>query len=834
VGSPRPRGRRWFLGRRTTAAVGIATLALLGFPGRLGSPAHAAPGNTCTWTGLGITSNWSLATNWTCTTPAGIAPGAGDTLNFPTAAVSTSNNDIAASSIFVAINFTGNHTITGNALGVSGSITAAGAGNITAPLALSGTAGSMSPAGSLTLGVVSGVGIALSAGNLTLAGADSAGATTVSGGALTVTGSTTQAVTVGAGTLGGSGSVAAIIMNGGTLLSGLTVPGSLSIAPAAFYSAGAGTTTTVAGSATVTGATLQVPSAGASPVGSPFTILTGHPVTGTFNNSGGIVDSPTRRFSISYPPNTTVMLTDIGAIGASATSTTLLTANPSSNPPAITATVTAVPPPACGIPSPTCPAPFGTVSFTIDGLPGATLPNPVPLVASLTTAGTATALYSPSLTAGGHNIVATYNPGNVAVFAASTSLTLRELVLAAAPPPPPPNEPAGAFIRTIATATVDNLFPTTLLGSDSARAVTFTIPAGALPNGTSVAIWAGQRPVLEPLIPPPPKQGYQFAAGVSWQAPDTTSPVINPAGSLTMTGAGIGPTSNFYVTTTTGMVAQNVAFGLNTVTVPITTDPGFVITTKPPVPQGYWLVAADGGIFPFGTAPGYGSTGNLQLAAPIVGMVRVPAGTGYWLVASDGGVFPFGAAHGFGSEGGEHLNAPIVGMASTPAGFGYWLVAADGGIFPFGSAKGYGSLGGHHLNKPIVGMEPTKTGHGYWLVASDGGIFPFGDAVGYGSTGGIHLNQPVVGMTKTSTDGGYWLVARDGGIFPFGDAVGYGSTGGMFLNQPIVGMTATVTGKGYWLVAADGGIFPFGAAQGIGSLGNIHLRKPIVGIEVMT
>jgi hypothetical protein len=164
---------------------------------------------------------------------------------------------------------------------------------------------------------------------------------------------------------------------------------------------------------------------------------------------------------------------------------------------------------------------------------------------------------------------------------------------------------------------------------------------------------------------------------------------------------------------------------------------------------------------------------------------------GYWLVAGDGGIFPFGRACGFGSTGNIHLNQPIVGMARTASGGGYWLVARDGGIFPFGDAAGYGSTGGIHLNQPIVGMAATPDGGGYWLVAKDGGIFPFGDAAGYGSTGGIHLNQPIVGMAVTADGRGYWLVATDGGIFPFGDAGGYGSTGAIHLNQPIVGMAAT-------------------------------------------
>jgi hypothetical protein len=120
---------------------------------------------------------------------------------------------------------------------------------------------------------------------------------------------------------------------------------------------------------------------------------------------------------------------------------------------------------------------------------------------------------------------------------------------------------------------------------------------------------------------------------------------------------------------------------------------------------------------------------------------------GYRFVASDGGVFDFGDAGFWGSTGGTALNKPAVGIANTVTGHGYWLVASDGGIFSFGDARFFGSTGGIRLNKPVVGMAPTPDGNGYWLVASDGGIFSFGDARFFGSTGGIRLNKPIVGGT---------------------------------------------------------------------------------------
>ena len=131
---------------------------------------------------------------------------------------------------------------------------------------------------------------------------------------------------------------------------------------------------------------------------------------------------------------------------------------------------------------------------------------------------------------------------------------------------------------------------------------------------------------------------------------------------------------------------------------------------------------------------------------PVVGIAALPSGAGYWLVATDGGIFGYGGAPFFGSTGGTRLNRPVNGMAATPTGNGYWLVASDGGIFNYGDAPFYGSTGGITLNKPIVGMSATGTGTGYWFVASDGGVFTFGDAGFFGSTGAMKLNKPIVGM----------------------------------------------------------------------------------------
>ena len=50
--------------------------------------------------------------------------------------------------------------------------------------------------------------------------------------------------------------------------------------------------------------------------------------------------------------------------------------------------------------------------------------------------------------------------------------------------------------------------------------------------------------------------------------------------------------------------------------------------------------------------------GQPAAAAPIIDITPTPSGKGYWLAASDGGVFTFGDAHFFGSTGDRRLAAP--------------------------------------------------------------------------------------------------------------------------------------------------------------------------------
>ncbi|HYT38902.1 MAG TPA: cadherin-like domain-containing protein, partial [Acidimicrobiia bacterium] len=249
--------------------------------------------------------------------------------------------------------------------------------------------------------------------------------------------------------------------------------------------------------------------------------------------------------------------------------------------------------------------------------------------------------------------------------------------------------------------------------------------------------------------------------------------------------------------------------------------------------SGYWLVGTDGGIFSYGRAGFFGSTGAIPLNQPIAGMAATPDGRGYWMVASDGGIFAFGTAAFYGSMGGKPLNQPIVAMAATRTGRGYWLVASDGGIFAFGDAPFFGSMGSTRLNKPIVDIVPTPSGRGYWMAASDGGIFAFGDAGFFGSTGAIKLAKRIQQMASTPSGRGYWMVAGDGGVFAFGDAAFYGSAADGKSEKRIVDIAASATGKGYYMTASNGAVYAFGDAKYYGGAEAQKLTHGIISMVAM-
>jgi Peptidase A4 family len=260
--------------------------------------------------------------------------------------------------------------------------------------------------------------------------------------------------------------------------------------------------------------------------------------------------------------------------------------------------------------------------------------------------------------------------------------------------------------------------------------------------------------------------------------------------------------------------------------------------TYVPSPRGYWLVGSDGGIFSFGQAQFYGSTGSLHLQRPVVGIVPTADHGGYWLDASDGGVFSYGDTQFYGSIPGlglhpagsglpNSLNAPIVGMVPSIDDGGYFMVASDGGVFAFGDAHFAGScpgIGG--CAGKAVAVMPDHSGNGYWLVTATGNVYTFGDAPYFGAPG-----QGTVTSAVATPDGlGYLILLSDGVVLSYGSAPAAGSppVGDFPGLDGATSIFGTSDGFGYWVSSALGGVYNFGDAPNDGGMTGTHLNGSIV------
>ncbi len=301
------------------------------------------------------------------------------------------------------------------------------------------------------------------------------------------------------------------------------------------------------------------------------------------------------------------------------------------------------------------------------------------------------------------------------------------------------------------------------------------------------------------------------------------------------------------VCTSSGLAVSYVGPGTCTLTAHVGSGPDYGPADGSPqsfsvnaVPKhGYWLVGSDGGIFSFGSANFFGSTGAIKLNRPVVGITPTSDRLGYWLVASDGGIFAFGSAPYVGSipglglapagtVGGKHLNAPIVGMVPSANGAGYFMVASDGGVFAFnanyeGSCPGIGGCVG-----AAVGVAPDASGNGYWLVTSSGHLYTFGDAPNLGSPG--PQSSAITSIVRTPDGGGYWILDADGQVFAYGDAP---NLGGIPPNQaggldPAAAIFATSDGAGYWVSTALGKVYAFGDAPKDGDVSGTKLNGSII------
>ncbi len=399
--------------------------------------------------------------------------------------------------------------------------------------------------------------------------------------------------------------------------------------------------------------------------------------------------------------------------------------------------------------------------------------------------------------------------------------------------------------------------PTALPASTSPYRVTLSYPGDAnfLPASTTVPLSIYPATSSTSLTVSPSSTSYGDERSVIISATVTSGTTGPPTGSVTVQNGGntvctivlqpSGP--NIAAGVCPALSGTQLPHGSYALTANYPGDGNFQSSVSSAQPltianratQGYWLVGSDGGIFSFGSARFYGSTGSLVLQRPVVGIVPTKDNGGYWLDASDGGVFSFGDTRFFGSVPGlglhpagsglsHSLNAPVVGMVPSIDGGGYFMVASDGGVFAFGDAHFAGScpgIGG--CSGAAVAVMPDASGNGYWLVTQTGNVYSFGDAPYYGAPG--NTGSPVTSAVGTPDGGGYWILTANGTVYNYGNAGNYGDAAGAFggLN-PATAIFTTSDGGGYWIASANGTVGQYGDAPNDGGMAGTHLNGSII------
>ncbi len=388
---------------------------------------------------------------------------------------------------------------------------------------------------------------------------------------------------------------------------------------------------------------------------------------------------------------------------------------------------------------------------------------------------------------------------------------------------------AGSYPVTLTVVDTDGFAATTsrsvYVGAPVAPAFSAESPPGTVSSGTPY------RYTFAATGNPPPRFSLTGAPG--WLTVDGATGAVSgtpPSGSTAFTYS-VAAANGVLPGATAGPFAVAVS---PLPSPPATTPP---VPSTPPITDGYWLVGSDGGIFSFGSAAFFGSTGTLTLQRPVTGISPTADRQGYWLVGSDGGVFAFGDAGFYGSlpglgftpagSTGHPLAAPIVAVVPSTDDRGYFMVAADGGVFAFGDARFAGScpaIGG--CSGAAVAVMPDATGNGYWLVTATGDVYAFGDAPYLGAPS--RRNVAVTAAVRTPDGGGYWVLFSDGQVSAFGDAGQYGDPQGALGGDHATAVFATTDGRGYWVATAAGVVYDYGDAGSDGSMAGTRLNAPVI------
>ena len=368
-------------------------------------------------------------------------------------------------------------------------------------------------------------------------------------------------------------------------------------------------------------------------------------------------------------------------------------------------------------------------------------------------------------------------------FAASTTQSVTVA------PASPPSAPTFTAASPPLEATVAKHYSYTFAASGS-PAPSFSLSGG--PAWLSISAVAGT------VTATPPAGTTSFSYSVVAANGVDPSPTVGPF--VVTVGISSGPqnkTHGYWLVGSDGGIFSFGDAGFHGSTGALVLQRPVVGITPTSDRAGYWLVGSDGGVFAFGDSgyhgslPGLGfapagdTSGRPALAAPIVAMVPSSDGAGYFMVAADGGVFAFGDARFAGScPGIGGCAGAAVAVMPDASGSGYWLITSTGSVYAFGDARYFGAPPVRSVS--VTSAVRTPDGGGYWILFADGQVTGFGDAVAHGDPAGALGGDRATAIFSTADGAGYWVATAAGAVYAYGDAPPDGGMAGAHLNAPII------------------------------------------------
>ena len=252
-----------------------------------------------------------------------------------------------------------------------------------------------------------------------------------------------------------------------------------------------------------------------------------------------------------------------------------------------------------------------------------------------------------------------------------------------------------------------------------------------------------------------------------------------------------------------------------------------VAIARTPSGHGYWLMNAEGQVFPFGDALSFSLLNAFPEGdRPYVSLVAAQNGKGLWALAAGGKVNSLGrvpsVASGCPCEGICDCDTDPKGLVGLRDGNGLWVLLDNGQVETLGRVPHLGDFPPPPSGDTYIGMVATPSGRGLWAVTRGGRLSRLGRVSGSiadcPGSGCCDDEGPCQGLVGTSNGSGLWVLGADGHVDALGRAPVLGNMPPPLAGDGYTSMVATPSGHGLWAVTEGGQVGTVGDAVFLGDL----------------